>query len=326
MSIRRNVKGMGRAGFLLATLLCLPLLAQSQTYPTKPVTVYIGYAAGATTDLSARALGKGLEKVLGVAFVMESKPGATATVAAGLAARAKPDGYTLAVVSTGVITARPHIMRLAYDPLKDFTLLAQYSHYIGALTVRSDAPYKTVDEFVAYAKAHPGISYTSSGLYSQQQLAAELFRQCKGLDFTHVPTKGGAEANALLLGKHADFTAGAGQHIQFVRQGKMRMLVLFNTDKRDPEFPNIPTMKEIGCQDAPALGYLVIAPKGIPDNVSRILGDAIHKVVAGPDFQKALARMEIPYDYKDRRQLEKEVPNEYRFFKTFLEKMGVKPE
>ena len=326
MSIGKHLEKLGRAGFLIATLVCIPLFAYGQTFPTKPVTVYIGFAAGATTDLSARALGQGLEKVLGVPFVMESKPGATATVATGLVARAKPDGYTLGVVSTGVITVRPHIMRLSYDPLKDVTLIAQYSHYVGALTVRSDSPLKTIDEFTAYAKVHPGLSYTSPGLYSQQQLATELFRLCKGLDFTHVPTKGGAEANALLLGKHVDFTAGAGQHLRFVKEGRMRMLVLYNTDQRDPNNPEVPTMKEIGCQDAPALGYLVIAPKGLPDPISKILGDAIRKVADGPDFQKALQRMEIPYDYKDRRQLEKETETDFYFFKTFLEKMGVKPE
>lgn len=326
MSIRIDLEKPGRAGFLIAMLVCIPLFAYGQTFPAKPVTVYIGFAAGATTDLSARALGQGLEKVLGVPFVMESRPGATATVAAGAVARAKPDGYTLGVVSTGVVTVRPHIMRLSYDPLKDFTLIAQYSHYVGALTVRSDAPYKTIDEFIAYAKAHPGVSYTSPGMYSQQQLATELFRLCKGLDFTHVPTKGGSEANMQLLGKHVDFTAGAGGHLQFVKEGRMRMLVLYNTDQRDPAYPDVPTMKEIGCQDAPALGYLVIAPKGLPDPIAKILGDAIRKVAEGPDFQRALQRMEIPYDYKDRRQLEKETETDFYFFKTFLEKMGVKPE
>jgi tripartite-type tricarboxylate transporter receptor subunit TctC len=326
MSIRKDLEKPGRAEFLIAMLVCIPLFAYGQTYPTKPVSVYIGFAAGATTDLSARALGQGLERVLGVPFVMESRPGATATVAAGAVARAKPDGYTLGVVSTGVITVRPHLMRLSYDPLKDFTLIAQYSHYVGALTVRSDSPHKTIGEFIAYAQSHPGLTYTSSGQYSQQQLATELFRLCKGLDFTHVPTKGGAEANMQLLGKHVDFTAGAGGHLQFVKEGRMRMLVLYNTDQRDPNFPEVPTMKEIGCQDAPALGYLVIAPKGLPDPIARILGDAIRKVADGPDFQKALQRMEIPYDYKDRRQLEKETETEFYFFKTFLEKMGVKPE
>jgi len=207
-----------RTGLVLAFLLCFSLSAFGQAFPTKHINVYVGFGAGATTDLSARALGDGLEKALGVPIVVENKPGATAGVAASLIARAKPDGYTIGVVSTGVVTVRPHIFRAPYDPLKDFTLIAQYSRYIGAVTVRADAPYKTVDEFVAYAKSKPGLSYSSSGTHSQQQMGVELFRQCKGLEFIHLPAKGGAEANTLLLGNHVDFTAGSGQHMAYVRQ------------------------------------------------------------------------------------------------------------
>jgi tripartite-type tricarboxylate transporter receptor subunit TctC len=319
-------KRFGRSGFVLTLLVSVSLSAFGQTFPTKHINVYVGYGAGATTDLSARALGEGLEKVLGVPIVVENKPGATAGVAASMVARAKPDGYTIGVVSTGVITVRPHIFRAPYEPLKDFTLIAQYSRYIGAVTVRADAPYKTVDEFVAYAKAHPGMSYSSSGTHSQQQMGVELFRQCKGLEFTHLPAKGGAEANTLLMGSHVDFTAGSGQHMSYVRQGRLRNLVLLNTKERDPTQPDVPTMKDIGCQDAPALGYLVIGPKGLPDPVYKVLSDAIRKVAAGPDFQKALANLEIPYDYKDRAQLEKETVEDFYLYKTFLEKMGVKPE
>lgn len=326
MSIRMDRKRFGRNGLMLSFLVAFSVSAFGQAFPNKHINVYVGFGAGATTDLTARALGEGLEKVLGVPIVVENKPGATAGVAAALVARQKPDGYTLGVVSTGVITVRPHIFRAPYDPLKDFTLIAQYSHYIGALTVLGDSPIKTVDEFVAYAKAHPGLSYSSSGTHSQQQMGIELFRQCKGLEFTHLPAKGGAEANTLLLGKHVDFTAGSGQHMTYVRQGRLRNLVLLNTDVRDPNQPGVPTMKDIGCQDAPALGYLVIAPKGLPDPIYKILSDAIRKVVEGPDFQKTLVNLEIPYDYKDRSQLEKETVEHFTIYKTFLEKMGVKPE
>lgn len=326
MSMQKELGRLGKTGILLTALVCVPLFAYGQTFPSKPVNVYIGYGPGATTDLSARALGEGLEKLLGVPFVMENKPGATAGVAATMVAHAKPDGYTLGVVSTGVVTVRPHIFRAQYDPLKDFTLIAQYSRYIGALTVRGDSPFKTVDDFVAYAKAHPGLSYSSSGTYSQQQMGVEQFRQCKGLEFTHLPAKGGAEANTLLLGNHVDFTAGSGQHMSYVRQGRLRNLVLLNTSERDPTQPGVPTMKDIGCQDAPALGYLVIGPKGLPDPVYKVLADAIRKVTEGPDFQRTLTRLEIPYDYKDRYQLEKETASDFYLYKTFLEKMGVKPE
>lgn len=326
MRIRTDRKRLGLRGLVLAFLVSFSVSAFGQAFPNKHINVYVGYGAGATTDLSARALGEGLEKALGVPIVVENRPGATAGVAAALVTRAKPDGYTLGVVSTGVVTVRPHILRAPYDPLKDFTLIAQYSHYIGALTVRGDSPFKSVDEFVAYAKAHPGMSYSSSGTHSQQQMGIELFRQCKGLEFTHLPAKGGAEANTLLLGNHVDFTAGSGQHMAYVRQGRLRNLVLLNTKERDPSQPDVPTMKDIGCQDAPALGYLIIAPKGLPDPVYKILSDAIRKVVEAASFQKTLVNLEIPYDYKGRAQLEKETVEDFYLYKAFLEKMGVKPE
>jgi tripartite-type tricarboxylate transporter receptor subunit TctC len=326
MNNRMDRNGFGRSTLFAALLFCAPVSAFGQAFPSKHINVYVGYGAGATTDLSARALAEGLEKALGVPIVVENKPGATAGVAANLVAKAKPDGYTIGVVSTGVVTVRPHIFRAPYEPLKDFTLIAQYSRYIGALTVRGDSPIKTVDEFVAYAKSKPGLSYSSSGTHSQQQMGIEQFRLCKGLEFTHLPAKGGAEANTLLMGGHVDFTAGSGQHMSYVRQGRLRNLVLLNTNERDPTQPDVPTMKDIGCPDAPALGYLVIGPKGLPDSVYKTLADAVRKVAEGADFRKALVNLEIPFDYKDRKQLEKETNADFYLYKAFLEKMGVKPE
>jgi tripartite-type tricarboxylate transporter receptor subunit TctC len=309
------------AGLALACLLSLSFPAAA-AYPDQPITIYCGYAAGATTDLTARALADGAEKMLGVPVVVENKPGGGATVAAALVASKKPDGYTLGVISTGALTVRPHMLKVAYDPAKDFTVIMQYSRYIGALCVLSDSPIKTVDEFVAYAKAHPGLSYGSSGMYTQQQLATELFAQCKGLTFKHVPFKGGAPANTALLGKHTDFVAGAGQHIQYVKQGKFRMLVLYNTDKRDPNYPDIPTLKELGCKDAPALGYILVGPKGLPADVYRKVSETFKKVSESPAFQKVLTNLNLPYDYKNREEMEKEMPVQSEFYATFLKKMG----
>jgi tripartite-type tricarboxylate transporter receptor subunit TctC len=311
-------------GLLFFLFQSCPALAQD--FPNKPITVYCGYAAGASTDVTARALAEGAEKLLGVPLVVENKAGGGATVAAGLVASKKPDGYTLAVISTGALTVRPQLLKLAYDPMKDFTLIMQYSVYIGGLCVLRESPIKTIDEFIAHAKARPGLSYGSPGMYTQQHLATELFRECKGLTFKHVPTKGGAEANTQLLGKHTDFVAGAGQHIAYLKQGVFRMLVLYNTDKRDPNFPNVPTLKEIGCPDAPALGYIVVGPKGLPEAITKKLGETFKKVSETPTFQRVLTNFDLPYDYKSRVQLEKDVPLEYESIKTFLQKMGVKKE
>jgi len=307
----------------LVTLI-LPRPTSAQEYPSKPITIYCGYEAGATTDLTARALGAGLEKLLGVPVVVENKAGGGATVAAGLVASRRPDGYTLGVVSTGVITVRPHIFKVSYDPFKDFTLIAQYSRYIGGLCVLNDSPLKTIDDFIAYAKSKPGLSYGSSGAYTQQHLAVELFSQCKGLNLKHVPYKGGAPANTALMGKHTDFVAGAGQHMQYVRQGVFRMLMVYNTDKRDPDYPDIPTLKELGCPDAPALGYILVAPKGLPEPVYEKLLTATRKIVERAEFQNLLKHLDLPYDFKDGKSMEKDVAAESAWYKEFLPKMGAK--
>jgi tripartite-type tricarboxylate transporter receptor subunit TctC len=201
-------------------------------------------------------------------------------------------------------------------------MICQYARYSGALTVLKNDPFKNIDEFITYAKGHPGLSYSSPGMYSVGHLGVELLRQCKGLEFKHVPTKGGTEASTQLLGKHVDFMGGAGIHIQYVKQDLMRMLVLFIADKRDSDFPDVPTLKELGCKDAPAYGYIVLGPKGMPDAIFKKLSETFRKVAEGPDFQKALANLEVSYEYKDGRQLEKDVRIEYEFYKDFLQKTG----
>jgi tripartite-type tricarboxylate transporter receptor subunit TctC len=299
-----------------------PLFASDQNYPDKPITVYCGFAPGATTDLTTRALAAGAEKLLGVPLVVENKPGSGATVAPALLVGKKPDGYTIQVGTSGALISRPHLLKLGYDPLKDFTYLVQYSRYIGGLCVNSDSPLKTIDEFIADAKKHPGLSYGSAGTYTQQHLAVELLAKCKGLTFKHIPTKGGAEFNTLLIGRHTDFVAGSGSHIPFVKQGLFRMLLVYNQDQRDPDYPDIPTLKELGCPDVPPNSYIVLGPKGMPADISKKLIETFKKVIEGPDFQKLLASHNLPYDFKDRAQLEKDIPAQFEWYKNYFKEIG----
>jgi len=310
-------------GLQAALISSAPVWAE---YPDKPITLYIGYAAGATTDLTARAMAQGAEKILGVAVVPENKAGGGATVATGLLASKKPDGYTLAVVSTGVLSVRPQLLNLAYNPLRDFTVLLQYSHYVGSLTVRKDAPWKNIDEFVAYAKRNPGMAYASTGTHTQQQIAVEVLRQCKGLEFKHVPTKGGTESNTQLLGGHVQFIAGSGAHLPLVQQGEFRQLAIFHVNKRDPLFPDVPTLTEIGCPDNPPLGYVILAPAGLPEPISKKLQDTFKKVAESAEFQALLTKFNLPYDYKDQARLAKDVPAEAAWYKNFFDKMGIKKQ
>ncbi len=310
------------AGLACALLISFPPAAIGQVSPNKPITMYVGYAPGATTDLTARTLAAGAEKMLGVPVVVENKPGGDATVAPALLASKKPDGYTIEVGTSGALLVSPHFLKLGYDPLKDFTYLFQYSRYIAALCVNADSPLKTIDEFIAYAKKHPGLSYGSPGPHSQSSMGVELRAKCKGLTFKHVPTKGGAEFNTLLLGRHTDFVAGSGSHIPYVKQGLFRQLLIYHQDERDPKYPDIPTLKELGCRDSPPINYIVIGPKRMPPAISKKIVETFKKVAEGPEFQKLLADNNLPYDFKDQAQLEKEIPAKYEWYKNYFKETG----
>jgi tripartite-type tricarboxylate transporter receptor subunit TctC len=308
-------------GLLLVCCACLPLPAFAE-YPDRPITLYCGYPAGAATDLTTRALAVGAEKILGQPVMVENKAGAASTVAATLLAGKKPDGYTLAVLDSGVITKSPHMMNVSYNPQKDFTLILQYSRFIGGLCVLAESPVKNIDDLVAWAKSKPGLTFGTPGLFTQQHMAIEFLSQCKGLKLKHVPYKGGAEAQTDFLGKHLDLLGGGGIHIPYVRQGTFRLLAVLNTDKRDPNFPNVPTLKELGCEDAPPTSMILAGPKGLPDPVVKKVFDAFKKVSESAEFQNVLKQINAPYDFKDRAQLEKDLAADTEWYRTFLKKFG----
>ncbi len=128
------------------------------------------------------------------------------------------------------------------------------------------------------------------------------------------------------LGKHTDFLGGSGSHIPYVRQGAFRVLFIYNADKRDPVFPNIPIQRELGCEDAPPTGMMLAGPKGMPDAMVQKIYDAFKKVGDSPEFQTLLTQLNLPYEFKDRKRLEKDLPADTEWYRTFLKKFGVKKE
>jgi tripartite-type tricarboxylate transporter receptor subunit TctC len=325
MKMKKHTFSLFMVGAMTVVLsIGLPLSLGAQDFPNKPITLYCGFAAGGTVDLVARSLASGAEKILGVPVVVETKAGGSSTLAAGLTSSKKPDGYTLGIVTSDAVTRLPDLIKVPYDPMKDFTWIGQYVNTIGALVVHADSPIKTAQEFITYAKAHPGMTYGSSGINSHQGIPIELFAQCKGLQVKEIPYSGGAESVTQMLGKHTDFLCGSGSHIPYVNQGKFRMLFVTMTDKRDPDFPNIPTLKELGCPDIPPNTHLILAPKGMSDAVANKLADAFKKVSEGVDFQKLLKQIQLPYNFKTRAQLDKDIPAEIALYKEYHKKMGTK--
>ena len=311
-------------GLTLALLTGASPLAQAQDFPNKPITIYCGFAAGATVDIVTRSLAGGAEKLLGVPVVVENKVGASGTVCAGLTASKKPDGYTLGLMTSDAVTRLPDLIKVSYDPLKDFTFIGQFVSGITALVVHADSPIKTVQDFITYAKAHPGMTYGSPGINSHNGITIQLFAECKGLQLKEIPMMGGAEAVTQMLGKHTDFLCGSGSHLPYVEQGKFRMLVVTMTDKRDPNYPDVPTLRELGCQDIQPNTHILLAPKGMPNEIASKLEAVFKKVSEGEEFQKVSKQIKLPYAYKSRAQLEKDIPAEIEWFKAYHKRTGTK--
>jgi len=308
----------------LFTLFC-PVLGFSQDFPTKPITIYCGFEAGATTDLTARALAEAGQKILGVPVVVENKAGGGSTVAATLIASKKPDGYTLAVVASSALDTRHLMLDVPYDPFKDFTFIQAYGNYVGGICVKKESPFKTLNDLLEYARKNPGaLSYSSSGIGANQQLAVEYLAKQANVKIKHVPFKGGAPACTALIGGHVDFTAGAGIHLNYVKQGIFRMLAVTSTDKRDPDFADVPTLKDLGYQDLPPQEYLLVGPQGLPDPIFKKLEAGFRQAAYSPEFQKSLKNLSVPFSFKDRRQLEAELPKNYQLYSHLLKEIGIK--
>ena len=325
MKSKRNWFRFILLGFIALTFLTgAPMSLKAQSFPDKPISLYVGFAAGATTDIVGRSLAAGAEKLLGVPIVVEQKAGASSTLCAGLVASKKPDGYTIGIVSSDAIMRLPDLIKVAFDPMKDFTFIGQYASYSGALVVMADSPIKTAEEFIEYAKAHTGMTYASNGINNHQAMSIEILAQCKGLSFKAIPYTGGSEAITSMLGKHVDFLCGAGSHLPYVQQGKFRMLIVNQMDKRDPDYPDVPTLKELGCPDVPPNTQIIIGPKGMPDAVANRLAEVFKKVADGPEFQQVLKQIKSPYLFKDRKTLTKDMQAEFELYKEYHKKTGTK--
>ena len=288
---------------LWAILFLLPLTAMAQTsdFPNKPIQVLVGWSAGASEDLRARSLGPKMEEVLGQPFVVVNKPGASGAIGFTLVKNSKPDGYTIGSASTSSILFAPHVQKLEYNSLTDFTYIAGTAIQPYGIVVRSDAPWKTFDELLDYVKKNPGkIKYGSFGIGGLVHVYMAAFAKQFNLDWVHVPFKGDAPNLTALLGGHVPISAASSAFVPHVKSGKMRVLVLL-TGKRMAAFPNVPTLKEFGFKlDLRAnevLGFY--APKGTPPEVISKLENAFKQAVESPENQRAMESLENEAKFRD---------------------------
>jgi tripartite-type tricarboxylate transporter receptor subunit TctC len=259
-----------RRGFLrlAAGATALPALARiaaAQAYPARPVRWIVGFAPGGGNDLVARLVGQRLSERLGQAFVIENRPGAAGNLAADTVIHARPDGYTLLLVSSNNATNAALYNNLGFDFLRDIAPVAGIGRTPLVMAVNPSVPAKTVPEFIAYAKANPGkVNMGSAGTGGIGHLAGEQFKMMTGIDMTHVPYRGNGPALTGLLGGevHVLFPSFASA-LEFVSTGKLRALAVAGAERAE-KLPTLPTVAESVPGFEASTWYGVGAPKGTP--------------------------------------------------------------
>lgn len=278
-----------KKGFLLAVLI-LGFLglsqAQAQEYPTQSITMLISNAPGAGTDVCSRVLAHGASKILGQEIIPMNKPGAGGSVAAGILASSKGDGYTILGLTSSALTVVPQLESVSYDPLKDVVPILHFGTFHCAIIVRADSPHKSFKDLIDFARKNPGkASFGIVGIGNPPHLDIELMMMQEKVNMPVIPFGGAAPAITALLGGHVTAVGvGASGWMPNFRAGKVRVLAT-TTEKRI--IPDVPALHEFGY---PFYGisteyYLMAAPKGVPEAVMKKLEGAFRKAMDTPEFR-----------------------------------------
>ena len=271
----------------------LAIVAQAETYPSKPIRVVVPYPPGGTPDILIRELGPKLTAALGQQIIVENRPGAGGNIGAEVVAKAAPDGYTLVMGTTATHSINQSLYKkLAYDPLKDFVAVALIATMPNVLVVNNDFPVKNVKELIALAKAKPGtITFGSGGNGTTHHLSGALFEKMTGVDMTHVPYKGAGQALPDLIGGQINIMFdNITSSMAYIKSGKLRVLAV-TTPKRSAALPDVPTMQEAGVPGYEMSGWFgLLAPAKTPPEIVARLNKAINKILQSIEMKELLAK------------------------------------
>jgi len=307
---------------LVSVVFTCGTLAIAQGFPSKPITFVIPYPAGGSTDLTGRVLANAAKGYLGQPIICENKSGGGGTVGPSLVISKPPDGYTIGI-SSGAVTIAYHMGKLNFNPITDTTPIIRYTSYVFGLVVRADAPWKTIQELVKYAKENPQkVTYGTPGVGTNPHLAMEELSIITGIQLVHMPFKGGAEANTALLGGHIDAISDSTSWGPLVDAGKFRLLVTY-APQRMPRYPNVPTLKEAGYNMVYSSPIFIIGPKGMPKPIVARLHDAFKKSLDDPDYLSILKKYDMSENYLRPEDLDKAIRQESDQIKRVVQKLGL---
>ncbi|MGZ3534856.1 MAG: tripartite tricarboxylate transporter substrate binding protein [Thermodesulfobacteriota bacterium] len=290
---------------LAAVLLLAPTAGQTADFPKSPITMVIPWGAGGATDITFRALCEAAKKHLGQPIIVENRVGGGSAVGVGSIIGKKPDGYTLAE-ATESLHRNSYLNKLPFDTVKDVTsIMLVGGHQIGVV-VRSESPFKTLNEVIDYARANPEkLTYMASGVGSAGHIAwEETAYNAGGIKVQHIPSKGDQESSTAVLGGHVDMIVTTAGWIPLVEAGKLRLLATYG-EKRSKVFPKVPTVKELGYKVVHSNLMVILGPKGMDPEVVKIIQDGFHKAMDDPIFVEAMGKFDMPIIYMDAKDCSK---------------------
>jgi tripartite-type tricarboxylate transporter receptor subunit TctC len=295
--MREDSMGRTRRRFLqlatsAATLPALARVALAQAYPSRPVRLVVGFAAGGTQDVIARPIGQWLSERLGQQVVIENRPGASSNIAAEAVAKAPPDGYTLFMIGPNNAINASVYDKLSFDIIRDFAPVAGIMRVPNVMEVNPNVPAKTVPEFIAYAKANPGkINFASGGVGTSVHVSGELFKMMTGVTMQHVPYRGAGPAlTDLLAGQVQVMFDNLPSSVAHIKAGKLRALAV-TTSERSEALPDVPTVGDFVPGYEASAFFGISAPKGTPPDVIARLNREINAILADPKAKARLAAM-----------------------------------
>jgi len=298
-------------------------------YPERPIRVIVPFAPGGNVDLAARTITPGMADLLGRSVVVDNRAGAGGSVGAEIVATASPDGYTLLVGSTGLLTIAPVVFtKLQYDPLKDFAAIALISDVPLVMTVNAASSAKTVKQFVALAKSRSSdMTMASSGNFSTGQLAGALFQSIAGIRLVHVPYKGASPAITDLLGGHVDVMFDQlSSGIAHIRSGRLRALAV-TAKTRSPDVPDVPTMQEAGVPGVEAGTFTaMVAPARTSRDVVTKLHRTVTTVLAAKATREAFAKQGSQIMESTPASAQQYFVDEIAKWRRVVATAGIKPE
>jgi tripartite-type tricarboxylate transporter receptor subunit TctC len=323
--MKRNALAMAGAA-CAAIAVAFATLGLAQNFPARPVTLIVPWPAGGTTDVGMRALASATEKHLGQPIVVENRSGGSGTLGPGqMAATAKPDGYTIAQIPITVFRF-PFMTKTTFDPATDFTYIIGVSGYTFGVVVRDDAPWKTFQELAADAKANPGkINYGTPGAGTSLHITMEQIAKRQDIKWTHVPFKGNAEAMNALLGGHIHAVADSSGWAPLVNAGRFRLLVTWGA-ARTKNWPDVPTLREIGIDMVSNSPFGIAGPKGMDPAVVKVLHDAFKKGLEEPSYAAAMAKLDQELFYLSSDDYRRFALQQIEEARRFVAELGLGPK